>query len=162
MLEKIFTKMVFDKNINIILDLLNEVLVEFAAPEIFHNSGIKLNQQLLLEGYIQFRLQRNEKHVPLYFEISAQSGIRVDVDRARETFEWDLKDIVDEKYNVLSSLRMLLTSFVLVEYHGKYYTKIIFFNNKGICIDIYKYQEKLFFKGKRKDRLYFPVYDIKK
>lgn len=150
----------FDKKMEPAIQVINEALAEFGAVGLSENSEILINQELLLENYLQFEIRRNTNHVPLMFIISG-GNIRIDIDRAEEISEWPLDLITEDKNKILSFLTSLFTSYVLIEHYGASHTRISFFNKDGECIDTYKYQQGLSFKGKRKVRLYFPVYSLK-
>lgn len=150
----------FDKKMQPAIQVINDALAEFGAAGLSENPEILINKEVLLENYLQFEIRRSPKHVPLVFIISG-GNIRIDIDRAEEISEWPLNQIEDKKNKVLSFLISIFTSYVLVEYYGTSHTRISLFDRDGEYIETYKYQQGISFKGKRKARLYFPVYPIK-
>ena len=147
----------FSENTVLAIGVINQVLSDFEAFDIFSNSEVRINHETLLDNYLQFKLYRNDRHVPLYFEIMG-GDIRVDIDRTSETSEWRIEQLKNDREEIIDFLKELLTSYVLVEYYGPRHTRISLFGQDGKCTDSFKYQDGFSFKGKREDRLYFPIY----
>jgi len=160
MQEDTLMELEFDKKMMPAIQVIDEALGELGATSLFKNPEVLINRELLLENHLQFEIKRNTNHVPLMFWVMG-GDIRIDVDRAEEISEWPSDLIIKDKNKVLSFLTSLFSSYILVEYYGFSHTRINFFSQEGQCVDTYKFQTGLSFKGKREARLYFPIYPIK-
>lgn len=147
-----YTKEISDK-----IDMVNEVLDEIKIPRLLENADFIVDE-MSIESWLKINLKdKGENKIPLSLTFTL-TGLEVRVDRVAEAIDWSDKDFKEANAIVKSTLKNLFTSHVLIEYYGLSFTRISLFGQDGKCTNNFKYREGLSFKGKREDRLYFPVY----
>lgn len=122
-----------DKTITDKINFLDEILHELEAVEIQENPDFIINSKSASTFYLQIQIKSSQKNtVPIHIFLEG-SSLRIDIDGIPEAFEWTNKDIEKPKGYVVSFIKQLLTSYVLLEYYGSH-TIMCFFDNKGQLI----------------------------
>ena len=147
-----YTKEITDK-----VGIVNEVLDEIRIPRLLENPDFMVDE-MSMESWLKVNLKdKGENKIPLSLTFTS-TGLEVRLDRIGEALDWSNKNLKESNAVVKSMIKNLLTSHILVECYGSSQTRISVYGRDGKCTNNFKYQEILSFKGKRKDRLYFPVY----
>ena len=147
-----YTKEISDK-----VDMVNEVLDEIKIPRLLENPDFIVDE-MSAETWLKINLKnKGENKIPLSLTFTP-TGLEIRLDRIAEAIDWSDKDLKESNAIVVTMLKNLFTSHVLVEYYGSSRTLISLFGQDGKCTNNFKYWEGLSFKGKREDKLYFPLY----
>lgn len=149
--------MIYTKEISAKVDLVNGVLDEIRAPHLLESPDFSVDE-MSREFWLKINLNDGGyKKVPLSLTFT-QTGLEIRLDRISEAIDWSDKDINEYRSVILTMLKNLFTSHILVEYHGSSRTSIRLFGQDGKCNNSFKYYEGFSLIGKRKARLYHPVY----
>jgi len=147
-----YTKEVSEK-----VDLVNGVLDKIHAPHLLENPDFSIDE-MSMESWLKINLNEGgQNKIPLSLTFT-QTGLEIRLDRIAEAIDWSDKDLKESSSVVSTMLKNLFTSHVLVEYYGSSRTLISLFGKDGKCSNNFKYSEGLSLKGKREDRLYYPIY----
>lgn len=150
-----YTKEVSEK-----IDIVNGVLDEINAPHLLENPDFSVDD-MSIESCLKINLKdKGQNKIPLSLTFTP-TGLEIRLDRIAEAIDWSDKDLKESNAIVTTILKNLFTSHILVEYYGSSRTQISLFGQDGKCTNNFKYSEGFSLKGKRKDRLYFPVYSLK-
>jgi hypothetical protein len=97
------------------IDLFNSVLGELNVPRLGENPDFLLDENLQGHHFVKIQLKSSGKRtVPLAILFEGD-GIRLDIFGIEESFEWSNDEIFTNRANIISFLKKLLTSYVLVE-----------------------------------------------
>ena len=150
-----YTKEVSEK-----VDFVNGVLDEIQAPHLFENPDFSVDE-MSMETWLKINLNNGiHNRIPLSLTFTP-TGLEIRLDRIAEAIDWSDNDLKESNAIITIMLKNLFTSHILVEYYASSCTLISLFDRDGKCTNNFKYREGFLFKGKRKDRLYFPIYPIK-
>ena len=148
----------YTKDVSEKIDLVNEVMDKINTPHLFENSDFSVDD-MSLSSWVKINLNgkgQNKISLSLMF---TQTSLEIRMDRIAEAIEWSSKDLRESKAIVMTMLENLFKSHILVEYYGSSRTRIRFFDQDGKCTNNFRYYEGFpFCKGKREDKLYFPIY----
>lgn len=146
------------KEISDKIDLVNGILDKINVPCLLENPDFSVDE-MSMESWVKINLNnKGQNKVPLSLTFT-QTSLEIRIDRIAEAIDWSNKDLEESKEFVIVMLKNIFTSHILVEYYGSFRTLISFFGQDGKCTNNFKYREGLSFnKGKREDRLYFPIY----
>ncbi len=141
--------------------VVNDVLGKIGAPHLLENDDFELDD-MSGESWIKLNLRdRGSNSIPLSMTFTP-TDVEIRIDRVAEAIEWSNKQILESRPAVMEILRNLFISHVLVEHHGRTHTRISFYGQDGMRTNCFKYYEGFGLKGKREDRLYYPIYKRKK
>ena len=147
----------YTKEVSAKIDIVNGVLDEINVPYLLENPDFYVDD-MSMESWLKINLNdKGQNKIPLSLTFTP-TGFEIRLDRIAEAIDWSDKDLKEANEVVTTMLKNLLTSHVLVEYYGSSRTKISFFGKDGKCTNNFKYSEGLALRGKREDRLYYPVY----
>jgi len=149
--------MQFDKQVQDKIDLLDTVFSELEVPLPFENNDF-LVEEISNNGFLRLKLCESERNLISMEICLSLFGIQINVDRESEVYEWSNKHIEKERENVISFIKQVLTSFVMVEYCGSHYTAFSFFDQNGTFLFKTPIISGFYFKYKCKKKLYFPIY----
>ncbi|WP_444996838.1 hypothetical protein [Aliikangiella sp. IMCC44359] len=110
------------------VELLNDILESMHQQSMDNNSAISLSD-MSMESYVKMNV-KTENSVLIDIELS-ESGIDIGIDKSPEAFSWGVEHIDRDKKDVISILRIILTSFVEIKSYGKKYKVITFKNSDG-------------------------------
>jgi hypothetical protein len=147
----------YSKEIAFIIEVIDDTLISLGDTKLLNNKHVLIINETKLFGFMQFKLYSGDQHIPIFFEIS-DNGVRIDLDRASETIYLSFNYIERERVTVVEFLQNILTCFYIVEYRGAHYTKITLVNTKGISLGSYRYYDSVFIIGKKRLKLFFPIY----
>lgn len=149
----------YSKKMTFIIGVINDTFKSLGDTDILNNKHVSIVDETKLFSFIQFKFYKGEQHISLFFEIS-DNGIRIDLDRANETIYLPFNRIEEGKEKVIAFLQSILTCFYIVEYRGAHYTKITLADKKGTPFDSYTYRDSIFIIGKKKLKVFFPIYSF--
>ena len=149
--------MIYTKEVSEKVDLVNRVLDEINAPHLLANPDFSVDE-MSMESWLKINLNDGvHNNVPLSLTFT-QTGLEVRLDRIAEAIDWSDRDLKESRFAILTMLKNLFTSHILVEYYGSSRTLISLFGQDGKCTNNFKYNEGFSLKGKREYRLYRPIY----
>lgn len=145
-------------NIHIVekMRLIDTVLKELNQPVIFENPDFNINE-ISSEFYLNVE-HHTPRDTPTLNIILSNFDIQIDIDRVNEAFMWTNKQIKEEEEEIKVTVKMLFTSNIKIEYCGSNYTKLYFYNSKGVCVKILRYITGLYLKFNCKTRDYNSIY----
>jgi hypothetical protein len=147
------------KEISEKMGVVNKVLEKINVPHLIENPDFSIDE-MSMESWLQMNLKdKGKNRIPLSLTFTP-TGLEVRLDRIAEAIDWSDKDLKESNAVINIMLKNLFTSYVLVEYYGSSRTRISLFSQDGKCTNNFKYSEGLSLKGKREDRLYFPIYSL--
>lgn len=151
-----YTKEVSEK-----VHIVNGVLDEINAPHLLENPDFFVDD-MSIESCLKINLKdTGQNKIPLSLTFTP-TGLEIRLDRIAEAIDWSDKYLKESSTIVAIMLKNLFTSHVLVEYYGSSRTLISLFDQNGKCTNNFKHSEGLSLKRNREDRLYFPIYSLKK
>lgn len=147
----------YTKEISEKIDIVNGVLDELNAPGLLENPEFYVDE-MSMESWLKINLKdEGQNKIPLSITFTP-TGLEIRLDRIAEAIDWSDKDLKESNAVVITMLKNLFTSHVLVEYYGSSRTQISLFGRDGKSTNNFKYSEGLSLKVKREDRLYNPIY----
>ena len=139
------------------IEFVNEVLGEIHAPNLLENPDFSVDE-MSMASWLKINLNKNSQNkIPLSLTFT-KLGLEIRLDRIAEAIDWSDKDLKESRPIASKMLKNLFTSHILVEYYGSSRTSISLFSRDGRCTNTFKYSSGISFKGKREDRLYYPIY----
>jgi hypothetical protein len=151
-----------DKTVVNQIRFLDRILNELNVANIEDNPDFHINRESAATFFLQIQvLPKNRNTVPIHIFLEG-SSLRIDIDGIPETFEWVNKDLEESETMVVSFIKELLTSYILLEYLGNR-TTMSLFNSKGIQTKYYELRSYMpsfrgMFKKTSEKRLFFPIY----
>jgi len=139
------------------IEIVDVVLEEINVPNLLKSPDFYVDEMSINSCLRVNFVDKGENKIPLSLTFTP-TGLEVRLDKVNEAIDWSDKDFMESNTVIKSVLKNLFTSYVLVEHYGYYRTRISLFGQDGMCTNIIKHQEGISFKGKRRDRLYFPIY----
>ncbi|MBX3296550.1 MAG: hypothetical protein KF762_12660 [Acidobacteria bacterium] len=120
------------------VEIINAILSDCGAPEIFDNPDITFDEWWIHHYYLKFKLMRvGHNSIMLDFHLQAD-GMRVDIETYDEAVEFDERDLLDESKGK-KTLQRLICGPVLIERKGGAMF-VNLFNPDGSRYEIWAYQ----------------------
>lgn len=149
--------MKFNKQIELKIELLNEILIELNEPVLFDNPDFSVGE-LSTEFYLELKLlNSNQNTIPMEIRVSL-FDLQIGLDRVKEVYEWSNETINEERGKIISFIKCLFTSCILVEYCGSNYTAFSIFNSKGNIAFKTPIIQGFYLKLNCKKRLFSSIY----
>ena len=149
--------MKYSSNVLFIEKIISNVLIKLGKKSLLKNKDFKIYQELHFEHWVKLSLDKNNT-ISIVLEIT-NGGLRIDIDRAEEMIDFSYEYINNNTEDVVNILMMIFTSQIMVQYCGKYLTKLYFINNG--TVQTYTYSNTLLvFKCPKdcQEKLYLPIY----
>ena len=141
------------------LNILNEILDEIGTSRLLLNNDFSVDE-MSMEDWLKINVKQNGRNrIPLSFTFT-MTGLEISLDRIGEAIDWNNEQLERSGRMIKTVLKNLLVSHILVEHYGSSRTQISLFGQDGTCTNNFKYREGFFLKGKREDKLYFPIYSL--
>jgi len=116
------------------VDIFNSVLRDLGHLSIFENDHFEIDSESVRSHFVKVRTNGPDTCPnEFYFE---EDSLRVDIAGINEAFEFNA-DYIDQNRNDLREfLRILLTSFILIEFKGSphWKSRVYFFDDFGRCV----------------------------
>ncbi len=116
------------------IEIVNAVLRDLGYASVFENDRFEIDMESVRSHFLKIRTKGPATcPIVIYFE---EDSLRVDVAEIDEAFEFDADYIDHNRGDLEEFLRILLTSFILIEFkdspHWK--SRVYFFNDSGRCV----------------------------
>ncbi|NDV60154.1 hypothetical protein [Bacteroides sp. 519] len=149
----------YSKEINKKIDLINSIFDELSVPHLLENPDFSV-YYMSSETWLSVSLEhKKDNRIPLWITIT-KNTIEIRLDRISEAITLSDNFLKTSPANARLKLINVFTSYILVEYYGSFRTQMRLFNPEGECTNIFNYYQGISFWGKRKSKLYSPIYSL--
>lgn len=148
----------YSKELSRTLNFVNKVLDSIDKPNLLENSDFEVDE-MSMDTWLKVNLiDKKINRIPLSLTITP-TGLEIRLDRVSEAYVWADEYLIDSEPLFFNKLKNIFTSYTLVGYYGNSRTYFRFYNQDGSCNGTIKaYEGIVSIFGKRRDRLYLPIY----
>ncbi len=143
--------------------LLDKVLSELNVANLNENPDFIVNRESAATFGLDFQVFPQNKNTVNLWLLLEGDGLRVDIDRIPETFEWSYKNLLESEREAIDFIKELFTSYILLEYFSSR-TTMSLFDSKGLRTKQYTLRNYLslmgIFKSDSEQSLFFPIYTL--
>jgi len=150
--------MQFDIKVTEKVAIVNNALDEINASRLFENADFSIDE-MSTESWLKINLNScNDSRIQLSLTLALDT-LEISLENITEVIDWTNEQLRDYRYQVVNTLKNILTRNILVEHYGHSKTIIKILDPQGLCINKFTHMERFSWsRQKKKERLYPPIY----
>lgn len=139
------------------LVVLNDALNNLGVDDVFTNPDFIIDKSLLSNFYLKIWLKKPQR--PRITFIISNYDLQIDIDRITEAVMWSSQQIKENQHQITKYLEILLSHNIMIEYFGKNYTKISFYDKNDNYVSIIKQINGFYLKIWKEMKSYSAIYE---